>query len=200
MCTEHYYYMVNKPSNMVSQFISSHNVPLLGNLDFNFAAGTHAIGRLDKPSEGLLLLTTDTTITNLLFHSGTPHPRIYLVMVKNVISDSTVQLMQQGLVLPSRQKEGNYTTLPCLVEKITTPTLIYPYATDPREAYPHSWLRIILTQGKYRQIRKMCSAVHHHCMRLIRVGIQDMALGATPPGTVVRYTKPEFFEKLQLTL
>ena len=61
------YFIIYKPVNMVSQFISSHEVRLLGDLAFDFPAGTHAIGRLDQDSEGLLLLTTNKKITKLLF-------------------------------------------------------------------------------------------------------------------------------------
>ena len=61
------YFILNKPFNMVSQFVSTHDVQLLGNLDFDFPPGTHAIGRLDNDSEGLLILTTNKKVTRLLF-------------------------------------------------------------------------------------------------------------------------------------
>ena len=64
----HRYFIVNKPYNIVSQFVSSHRVGLLGDLAFDFPEGTHAIGRLDNNSEGLLLLTTNKKITKLLSH------------------------------------------------------------------------------------------------------------------------------------
>jgi 23S rRNA pseudouridine2457 synthase len=78
---------------MVSQFISSHEVRLLGDLGFNFPEGTHAIGRLDQHSEGLLLLTTNKKITKLLFQGDKPHLRTYLVQVKNKVSKETVELL-----------------------------------------------------------------------------------------------------------
>ena len=78
----HRYFLVNKPLNMVSQFVSSHDVRLLTDLNFNFPEGTHAIGRLDQNSEGLLLLTTNKKITKLLFQGTVSHKRTYLVQVK----------------------------------------------------------------------------------------------------------------------
>jgi 23S rRNA pseudouridine2457 synthase len=64
---------------MVSQFVSTHEVRLLGDLDFHFPEGTHAVGRLDNLSEGLLILTTNKKVTRLLFQGEQPHKRTYLV-------------------------------------------------------------------------------------------------------------------------
>jgi 23S rRNA pseudouridine2457 synthase len=75
------YFMLHKPTNMVSQFIGAERVRLLKDLDFNFPEDTHAIGRLDSDSEGLLLLTTNKKVTKLLFKSKVPHKRTYLVKV-----------------------------------------------------------------------------------------------------------------------
>ncbi len=77
----HRYFIVYKPVNMVSQFVSTHQVNLLHQLNFVFPEGTHAIGRLDQNSEGLLLLTTNKKITKLLFQGPVPHNRTYLVQV-----------------------------------------------------------------------------------------------------------------------
>ena len=87
----HRYFLVNKPYHMVSQFVSSHDVRLLGDLNFDFPDGTHAIGRLDQHSEGLLLLTTNKKITKLLFQGIKPHTRTYLVQVKNKVSKETAK-------------------------------------------------------------------------------------------------------------
>src|SRR6187549_54423 len=108
------YFILHKPYGMESQFISPHAGPLLGDLSFSFPAGTHAIGRLDKYSEGLLLLTTNKKITALLFQSKIPHKRTYLVQVKHIVSPEGLAKLRNGLTI--RVKGGGmYTTPPCEV-------------------------------------------------------------------------------------
>ena len=150
----HRYFIINKPTNMVSQFVSTHEVGLLGDLNFNFPEGTHAIGRLDKTSEGLLILTTDKTITRKLFLSATPHKRSYLVMVQNKITAPTLIKLQQGISIQIKTGE-HYIAKPEAVEIISDPKALYKYATDSREIYPYTWLLITLTEGKFRQVRKV---------------------------------------------
>jgi 23S rRNA pseudouridine2457 synthase len=87
METPHRYFIIYKPYKMVSQFVSPDKVNLLGDLDFNFPEGTHAIGRLDNNSEGLLILTTNKKVTALLFQSENPHKRTYLVQVEKHVSE-----------------------------------------------------------------------------------------------------------------
>ena len=84
MTAKNRYFIVHKPFNMVSQFVSPDDVKLLGEIDFDFPEGTHAIGRLDNHSEGLLILTTDKRVTKRLFSSKIPHRRTYLVQVNQV--------------------------------------------------------------------------------------------------------------------
>ncbi len=91
------YFIIYKPVNMVSQFISTHQVKLLGDLNFDFPDGTHAIGRLDQHSEGLLLLTTNKKITKILFQRIKPHTRTYLVQVKNKVSKETAKQLSEGI-------------------------------------------------------------------------------------------------------
>ena len=79
----HRYFILHKPFDMVSQFIVSHEVRCLADLDIDFPQDIHAIGRLDKDSEGLLILTTNKKVTRLLFQSQTPHQRTYLVQVNH---------------------------------------------------------------------------------------------------------------------
>ena len=189
------YILLNKPYNMVSQFISSHKVPLLGDLNFNFPEGTHAIGRLDKTSEGLLILTTDKTVTRKLFLAAQPHKRSYLVMVQNKVTAETLSRLQQGISIQIKTGEY-YIAKPEAVEIISDPKALYKYATDSREIYPHTWLLITLTEGKFRQVRKMVLAVKHRCIRLIRLSISNILLGDMEPGAVREIDEESFYKHL----
>lgn len=193
---ENRYFIINKPHNMVSQFISSHNVKLLGDMDFNFPEGTHAIGRLDSTSEGLLILTTDKTVTRKLFLAKQAHTRSYLVMVQHKMTEEIFLKLQQGVSIPINDTE-NYFATPYSVQIITDPTALYKYATDPRELYPHTWLLITLTEGKFRQVRKMVLSVKHRCLRLIRLSISNILLADLAPGKVKELLEDEFYNLLK---
>lgn len=179
---------------MVSQFISPDKVGLLGDLEFDFPEGTHAIGRLDNESEGLLILTTNKKITRLMFLGKEPHKRSYLVMVQNVVSSETLQQLRDGI--PIRIKDGaDYIARPEDIRIIDKPTELSAQATDPREKFPHTWLLITLTEGKFRQVRKMVLAARHRCLRLIRISIGELTLGNILPGEVKEISEQEFCEK-----
>lgn len=182
---------------MVSQFISSHDVRLLGDLNFDFPEGTHAIGRLDNHSEGLLLLTTNPKITRLLFQGAKPHTRRYLIQVKNIVSEETVQKLGSGI--PIQVKGGlNYITQACNVQVVDKPHYLDSPSHEIPAHLPHSWLIIELTEGKFHQVRKMVAAVHHKCKRLIRISIEDLSLEGFNPGEVIEMTEANFFKKLHL--
>jgi 23S rRNA pseudouridine2457 synthase len=195
--TPYRYFIVNKPYKMVSQFVSSHAVRLLGGLDFTFPEGTHAIGRLDNDSEGLLILTTNKAITRLLFQGVQPHKRVYFVQVKNKVTSERLQQLQNGVSIRIR---GNmlYNTGTCEVEILENPSLLVPQAHALPHYIPVTWLRISLTEGKYHQVRKMVSAVQHKCKRLIRVAIEDLVLGDLAPGCVREIAENDFFELLKI--
>lgn len=193
----HRYFLVNKPYNMVSQFVSSHDVQLLGSLSFDFPEGTHAIGRLDQNSEGLLLLTTNKKITKLLFQGPVPHKRTYLVQVKNAMSADTATKLAAGISI-SAKTGGSFTTTPCEVNIVPKPKGLFEMGKPLHKNVVTTWILITLTEGKFHQVRKMVAAVNHKCIRLIRVAIEDLQLGNMQPGEVVELTEHEFFEKLKL--
>jgi 23S rRNA pseudouridine2457 synthase len=195
----HRYFIINKPYKMVSQFISPDNVRLLGDLDFDFPEGTHAIGRLDNNSEGLLLLTTNKKITRLLFLGDVPHKRTYLIQVEKIVSPETLKKLRTGV--PIRVKGGgDYLTSPCEVEIIEKPEYLWQRLHEFRDDLPQTWLKMTLTEGKFHQIRKMVSHVYHDCKRLIRVSIEELELGDLQPGEVKEIGEEEFFTKLRLPM
>jgi len=182
---------------MVSQFISSHDVVLLSDIKFDFPEATHAIGRLDNHSEGLLLLTTNKKITRLLFQGSVPHKRTYLVQVKNKVNQENLTLLQKGI--PIKIKEGKtYITTPCEVKIVEDPGILFSSGYEMRQDVPHTWLEISLTEGKFHQVRKMVAAIHHRCKRLIRISIEDIHLDNLNPGEVREMTETDFFQKLHL--
>jgi len=191
------YFVLNKPFNMVSQFISSHAVRLLGEIDFDFPEGIHAIGRLDNHSEGLLILTTNKKITRLLFGSKVPHLRTYQVLVINKVSASTVEHLQNGV---SFLATGNkmYTTTPCKVSIIDEPNFAFDSPYTMNKYLDYTWLEITLTEGKYHQVRKMVSTVGHKCVRLIRVSIEDLCLENLEAGGIREIEETVFFKALKI--
>ncbi|MDQ6608259.1 MAG: pseudouridine synthase [Bacteroidota bacterium] len=182
---------------MESQFISPYEGLLLGDLSFEFPKNTHAIGRLDKHSEGLLLLTTNKKITALLFQSKVLHKRTYIVQVKHVMAAEALSKLRNGINI--RIKGGAYyCTPPCDVQLIQPLTDTCP---PPRSIHPNqatSWIQITLTEGKYHQVRKMMAAAGHRCLRLIRVAIEDMLLGDLAPGAIKEVEETIFFDQLKL--
>lgn len=193
------YFIINKPFNMVSQFVSPHKVGLLGDLDFTFPEGIHAVGRLDNHSEGLLILTTNKKVTRLLFSGNVPHKRVYLVQVNNKVTEESLFKLRNGVSIRVEGGE-NYITPSCEVELVEQPEKIYAYAKITPEFGVHTWLLISLYEGKYRQVRKMVGAVHHRCKRLIRVSIEQLFLENLEPGHVKEIEENIFFEKLKIQL
>lgn len=194
---QHRYFIVNKPLNMVSQFVSSHAVRLLSDLNFSFPEGAHAIGRLDQNSEGLLLVTTNKKITKLLFQGPVPHERTYLVQVKNKVELSTIQQLAAGIAI-SAPNGTMYSTTPCEVSLIEKPKDLFEAGIPLHENVVSSWLLITLTEGKFHQVRKMVAAVNHKCIRLIRVSIEEVHLDNLLPGEVKELSETDFFSKLKL--
>jgi len=191
------YFLLNKPMNMVSQFVSTHKVELLSNIDFNFPEGTHAIGRLDQMSEGLLLLTTNKKVTKLLFQGMRPHVRTYLVQVKNKVSQATLKNLQNGVDI-SAPNGSSYTTTPCKVDIIEPPNNLWENGIVLHENQQSDWLRIELTEGKYHQVRKMVATMHHRCIRLVRWSIEDVSVESILPGQVQEVDEAYFFKALNL--
>jgi 23S rRNA pseudouridine2457 synthase len=191
----HRYFIVYKPYNMVSQFVSPDKVNLLGDLDFNFPEGTHAIGRLDNKSEGLLILTTYKKLTRMLFQGVKPHRRTYLVQVDKNVTEDELEQLRRGIVF---QVSGgkDYTSIPCEVNIVEAPSNLAKAGYQLPVQLSSTWLSFTLTEGKYHQVRKMVTGIRHRVFRLIRISIEDLLLGDLLPGEVLEVDESIFFEKL----
>ena len=182
---------------MVSQFVSTHDVQLLGDLDFDFPAGTHAVGRLDNDSEGLLILTTNKKVTRLLFLGEVPHKRTYLVQVNNIVSEENLKRLQTGVDI--RIKTGvKYTTTACDVSIVSEPQQLVDLGNRLTAYEPFTWLLISITEGKFHQVRKMIAAIRHKTKRLIRINIEDLQLDGLGAGAVREMEEKDFFTKLKI--
>lgn len=182
---KHRHFKIHKPNGYLSQFVNNQdkrrNKKLLGELG-DFPKGIMAIGRLDEKSEGLLLLTTDGAVSEQIRSKSIE--KEYYVQVNGTITDDAIATMQTGVEIAL--SSGKYTTLPCNVERIDEPTYLGPPLRKRSESHgPSSWLSITLTEGKYRQIRKMTSNVGYDTVRLVRIRIGDILLGDMKAGDAV---------------
>ncbi|MGJ8592919.1 MAG: pseudouridine synthase [Aquaticitalea sp.] len=181
----HSHFKLYKPYGYLSQFESNakhqRNSKFLGEL-FEFPKGIMAIGRLDKDSEGLLLLTTDGQVS---FDVSAKHvEKEYYAQVDGIISESALLHLQQGVEISI---EGTtYHTKPCLAKRIESPNL--PERAKRIRNSRHgetSWVSIIITEGKFRQVRKMTSAVGFPTLRLVRVRVGNNHLDTMQPLEVI---------------
>jgi 23S rRNA pseudouridine2457 synthase len=182
---------------MLSQFVLDKHNRTLSDLDYDFPEFIHAIGRLDNISEGLLILTNNRNLTKFILKKNPLHERKYAVQVQGLIDDTLLNRMQNGLEITIEGGEKWFTS-PCKVEIIDSLSDQYPAAILIPPQAPTTWLLITLSEGKFRQVRKMCKAIHRKCLRLIRIGIENIKLENLPSGSIQSFTEEEFFQLMKL--
>jgi len=178
----HQHFLLHKPFGYLSQFVCElRKKKLLGEL-YDFPAGTMAIGRLDEHSEGLLLLTTDGRMSEYV--RGRKVEKKYYAQVDGLITDEAVAQLQQGVEIGIR--DVRYQTLPCAVRRLETAPDFPPRTRKIRDDRhgPTSWVSITVTEGKFRQIRKMTAAAGFPTLRLVRVRVGDIWLEDLAAGQV----------------
>lgn len=193
------YFVIYKPYKMVSQFVSSHKLRLLCDLDYTFPEGTNAVGRLDNDSEGLLILTNDKSLTAKLMHPDRKRSKRYVVQVEKMVTEEKLNILRNGVDILVKGK-GEYRTKDCEVNIIEKPLYLPERGHPFREDLPQTWLEFVLKEGKNRQIRKMCSAVRHDCKRLVRTHIEGLDIIGMQAGEVREIERKELFLKLGLEL
>ncbi|CAM1349985.1 pseudouridine synthase [Tenacibaculum insulae] len=182
----HRHFIIHKPYGFLSQFINNQTnrkKKLLGELNFNFPDKTMAIGRLDAKSEGLLLLTTDGKVSDFITTRGKVEKEYY-VQVNGQITAKEIEKLKAGVEIGFDGKK--YITKPCKVTLIETPNFSErsKKIRDDRHG-PTSWISVTLTEGKFRQVRKMTSAVGFATLRLVRVRVGNILLNNMQSGEVI---------------
>jgi 23S rRNA pseudouridine2457 synthase len=171
----HHHFLIHKPHGYLSQFIyeKKRHKKLLGEL-YHFPEGTMAIGRLDEDSEGLLLLTTDGMMSEIVRSKSVE--KEYYAQVDGIINEEAIAQIKNGLEIGF--KGVRYTTKKCEAKIINQlPDCIGEgrRIRDDRHG-PTSWISITLTEGKYRQVRKMTAAVGFPTLRLVRIRVGNIHL------------------------
>ena len=167
--------LFNKPFNVLSQFTDSSDRATLS--DYIKISNVYAAGRLDRDSEGLLLLTGDGKLQHRISDPSNKMEKTYWVQVEGAVTDEAVEKLSQGIEL----KDG--LTRPANVKKIAAPA-IWPRTPPIRErkSIPDSWLELTITEGRNRQVRRMTAAVGFPTLRLIRVRIGEWSVEDISPG------------------
>jgi len=179
--------MLHKPFGYLSQFMSNanheRNKKFLGAL-YDFPDGVMPIGRLDKNSEGLLLLTTDGFLSNQINSSAVE--KEYYVQVDGAITTAAIAELQHSVTIGF--KGIKYDTKPCEVYKLEHAPDFPERSKKIRDARhgPTSWISVTINEGKFRQVRKMTSAVGFPTLRLVRVRIGNIFLDKMQPGEVIK--------------
>ena len=171
----------NKPFGVLSQFTDAdprNNTKRETLKDYIDIPDVYAAGRLDKDSEGLLLLTEDGKLQQRIANPKFKWPKHYWVQIEGEISDASIDVLRNGVEL------NDGMTLPASIERISEPKNLWQ--REPpirfRKAIPTQWLNIVIKEGRNRQVRRMTAAVNHPTLRLIRHCVGPIKLGALKLG------------------
>lgn len=188
----HKHFKLYKPYGVLSQFLSNskhqRRKRFLGEL-YDFPEGSMAIGRLDEKSEGLLLITTDGKLSAHI--TGSKVEKQYYALVDGAIDDAAIDALRKGVEIGFEGKK--YITKPCHVTHLTEAPQLPERSKKIRDARhgPVSWISITLTEGKFRQVRKMTSAVGFPTLRLVRVRVGHIKLAHMQVGDVTALNATE---------
>lgn len=169
----------NKPMNVLSQFTDAGTAgsPRATLSDYIDLPGVYPAGRLDRDSEGLLLLTDDGRLQARIADPRFKLPKTYLVQVEGEVTDEALAALRKGVMLTDGL------TRTAAAEAIEPPQL---WPRDPpvrfRKTVPDSWLRLTISEGRNRQVRRMTAAVGHPTLRLVRWSIGEWSLNGLAPG------------------
>ncbi|MEL7119845.1 MAG: pseudouridine synthase [Bacteroidota bacterium] len=193
------YFIIYKPYGYLSQFTKETEDHLtLADLDFPFPSDAYPVGRLDKDSEGLLIITNDKKLNAKLLHPKNKHRRTYLVQVDNIPTKEAIDQLSQGVDIKINKKIHH--TLPATATLLSNPPTL-PDRDPPvrfRKNIPTAWVSLTLTEGKNRQVRRMCAKVGYPVLRLVRLRIENLVLDPLLVGSVKRVEKTEIYRLLRI--
>lgn len=178
------YFLLNKPYGYLSQFTGEKEDLLLGHL-FNFPKEVYSIGRLDKDSEGLLLLTNDNRFKTKVLSKESKWEKEYWVQVENEIHKETIGLLESGTIeIVHKGSQVRVSKAKC---QIISPPEINERVPPIRyrKSIPTSWISLTLREGKNRQVRKMTAKAGYPTLRLIRYRIGPFTIENLQPGEVI---------------
>lgn len=167
---------LNKPYGYLTQFTDKDGRPTLSK--FSLPHGVYPAGRLDFDSEGLLLLTDDGGLAHRLTDPSHGHPRVYWAQVERVPDEAAMKALRSGVVL----SDGRTRTCKA---RVLDDEPVLPPRTPPirfRLNVPTAWIELTMTEGRNRQVRRMCAAIGHPCLRLVRAAIGSVKLTGLEPG------------------
>jgi 23S rRNA pseudouridine2457 synthase len=191
----HQYYIIYKPFQVLSQFTSQEGKKTLKDF-FPVPADVYPVGRLDFDSEGLLIMTNDTTFNHRLLNPRFAHDREYWVQVEGDISPAAIRQLESGVTIGIDGK--SYRTRPAKVTAMVSSPPV-PERLPPiryRAQIPTSWIQLILQEGKNRQVRKMTAQVGFPTLRLIRYRIEQLTLEGLRPGEMRMLDRQEIYSLL----
>lgn len=180
--SKYYYIKFHKPYGVLSQFTKDHPGQCTLSDYLNLPKDVYPIGRLDSDSEGLLLLTNDNRFKNYILSPAHTIKKYYHVQVEGIPSTHALALLLNGVTINIR---GHRHLVKATDVRKLEPSHCYLDRIPPirvRKTIPDSWLEIIITEGKNRQVRKMLAAIGFPVLRLIRVQIGDILLGSLALG------------------
>ncbi len=191
------YFVVHKPFNVLSQFTSHEGKKTLKNV-FNVPENVYPVGRLDYDSEGLLLLTDDKKLNHILLNPLHEHEREYWVQVENLLNQRAIADLEKGVEININGILNK--TKPCRAKIFKDPPDVSERIPPIRfrANIPTSWMSIVLTEGKNRQVRKMTAKVGYPTLRLIRYRIQQLTLDDLNPGEMKILSQMELYNLLQI--
>jgi 23S rRNA pseudouridine2457 synthase len=185
MKKEHVTIIFNKPYDVLPCFTDPDDRPTLA--DFIRLAHVYPAGRLDRDSEGLMILTSDGALAHRITDPAHKLPKLYVAQVERVPSEEALQRLRKGIVLAGRRTRPAEVRLlaqaPDLPER--------PVPIRFRKNVPTAWLELALYEGMNRQVRRMTAAIGHPTLRLVRVGIGPVRLGHLSVGQWRELSKKE---------